>query len=165
MARSDWAALLTEPAAEYLARTELERFGLEPYLPQLRRRLATRTGKHVMRHYPLFARYLLIRIDHAHHPMIRLARGINRLRPGLADEDGRPHRIPQKIVSAIREAEGRGDFDEILHKGDCVTLAYGVLATIRAVLATDTATGMVELVTPLFGGARVRVDPARISHA
>jgi hypothetical protein len=27
MARTDWVALVTDPAAEYVARTELERFG------------------------------------------------------------------------------------------------------------------------------------------
>jgi hypothetical protein len=30
IARDDWTALVTEPAAEYLARTELERFDLRP---------------------------------------------------------------------------------------------------------------------------------------
>ena len=38
MARTDWVALLTDPAAEYSAATELERLGLNPYLPQIRKR-------------------------------------------------------------------------------------------------------------------------------
>jgi len=33
MARTDRTPLVTEPAAEYVARTELERFDLRPYLP------------------------------------------------------------------------------------------------------------------------------------
>jgi hypothetical protein len=37
MARNDWVAALTEPAAEYMACTELSRFGLNAYLPQLRK--------------------------------------------------------------------------------------------------------------------------------
>jgi Transcription termination factor nusG len=167
MARSDWAALLTEPAAEYTAKTELQRFGLEPYLPQLRKRHHTRPGRFVMRHYPLFPRYLLIPINRVLDPAVRMARGVCKHRPILADSYGQPWRAPQKIIEAIQLAEQRGDFDEILHKGDNVTLTYGVLATVRAVLATDleSPTGMVELLTPLFGGTKIRIDPSRIAHA
>jgi hypothetical protein len=162
MARNDWAALLTEPAAEYLAQTELQRFGITPYLPQQRRRFQAKTGKFMMRQYPLFPRYLLISIGDINHNSIRLCRGINKLRPILADDDGRPWRAPERVIHAIRTAESRGDFDEILHKGDPVTLHCGVLATIRAVISTDVCTGTLELLTPLFGGSRVRVDPGRI---
>jgi hypothetical protein len=50
MARTDWTALVTEPAAEYVARTELERFDLRPYLPQVRKRwLAPHGGGLLMR--------------------------------------------------------------------------------------------------------------------
>ena len=165
MARSDWAALLTEPAQEYVAHTELLRFGVAAYLPQLKRRHHTRPGQYVMRHYPLFPRYLLIHIGDAHDPTIRLARGICRHKCLLADDIGRPWRAPAKIIEAVREAENRGLYDEILHKGDNVTLASGVLATIRSVLSSDPTAGMVELLTPLFGGARATISSAKIIHA
>lgn len=165
MARSDWAALLTEPAAEYVAQIELQRFGLNPYLPQLRKRQHTRAGQYVMRHYPLFARYILIPINQAHVPTIRMARGINRATPLLTGENGRPWRAPQKIIDAIKQAEQEGQFDEILHKGDDVTLAYGVLATVRSVLTETPCNGMVELLSPLLGGSKVRVDQSKIVRA
>jgi hypothetical protein len=117
-----------------------------------------------MRHYPLFPRYVLIRIGHAAAPEVRLARGVCRYRPVLADEDGRPWRAPATVVEAIREAERRCEFDEILHKGDHVTFAFGVMATIRSVLASTPATNMVELLTPLFGGARATARTAMIVH-
>ena len=56
MARTDWAALVTEPAAEYTASAELVRFGLQPYLPQVRRRHRAQ-GLALVRLYPLFPRY------------------------------------------------------------------------------------------------------------
>jgi hypothetical protein len=153
MARSDWTALCTEPAAEYRALTELERLGLAPYMPQLKRRQLV-DGRYVLRRFPLFPRYLLIRIDHARHPSIRLARGINKTQPTLSDPEGRLWRAPERVIDAIRTAEQRGDFDEILHKQDPTTLNYGVLATIRATLSDDGA----ELLTPLFGGVRIRAS-------
>jgi hypothetical protein len=166
MARSDWAALLTEPAAEYIALTELRRFGIEPYLPQLRRRHHVRPGHYVNRQYPLFPRYLFIRINDTTAPAIHMARGISRFRPILADDDGRPWRTQHRIIEAIRLAEANGNFDQIMHKGDCVTLAYGVLSTIRSTLAGDPAlTAKVELLMPLFGGARAKVSTANIVQA
>jgi hypothetical protein len=164
MARSDWAALLTEPAAEYLAQSELLRFGLQPYLPQIKKRHHTRGGSYVMRHFPLFPRYLLIPINDAHHPSIRLARGICRYRHVLSDEDGRPWRAPSKTIEAVREAESQGRFDEILHKGDHVTLVYGVLSTVQSVCSSDITTGMIEILMPLFGGSRATVNAAKVVH-
>ena len=169
MARSDWAALLTEPASEYTALTELRRFGIEPYMPQLRRRHRTRPGQYVTRQYPLFPRYLFLHINDATAPAVHMARGICRFRPILADDDGRPWRAPCYVVDAIRLAEDKGDFDQILHKGDSVTLAYGVLSTIRSTLSSDfshvNSHNIVELLTPLFGGARARVQTANIVRA
>ena len=165
MARSDWAALLTDPAAEYTAHTELQRFGLTTYLPQQKKRHHSRTGSYVMRHYPLFPRYLLIPYDDAFDPSIRLARGICRHRPLLAGTDGRPWRAPKKIIDGVRSAEQDGRFDEILHIGDHVKMISGVLATVRSVLSADTPNGMVELLTPLFGGTRATVSAARVTRA
>jgi hypothetical protein len=56
-------------------------------------------------------------------------------------------------------------FDQILHKGDSVKLTNGVLATVRSVLSSDTAAGMVELLTPLFGGTKATVNAGRVVHA
>jgi len=165
MARSDWAALQTDPAQEYVAHTELLRFDVEVYLPQLRRRHHIKAGQYVVRHYPLFPRYLLVRIGDVHRPSVRLARGVCRYRPVLADDDGRPWRAPDKVINTIRDIERRGGFDEILHKGDSVTVAYGVLATVRSVLTSDTATRTVELLTPLFGGAKATINASKIVHA
>ena len=165
MARSDWAALLTEPAAEYVAHTELLRFGFTPYMPQVKRRHPVRTGKYVLRHFPLFPRYILIPVNEAMSPSIRLARGVARYKPVLATEDGRPWRAPEKIIAAVKEAEAKGRFDEILHKGDQVTLAYGVLSSLTAVMENDGTNGMIEILLPLLGGAKALVSTDKVVHA
>jgi len=164
MARTDWAALLTEPSAEYVACSELQRFGLCPYLPQLKKRHHTRAGAYVMRHFPLFPRYLLIPYPDAHNQSVRLARGIAKYKCVLADDDGRPWRAPNKVIEGVKEAERLGVYDEILHKGDNVTLAYGVLAAVRSVCSSDTTTGMIDILMPLFGGVRATVQAAKVVH-
>ena len=111
---TDWVALVTEPAAEYLAATELQRFGLAPFLPQMRRRWRSPHGKAVLRRFPLFPRYLLLRIDETAHPALRIARGLRKARPILADDLGRPWRCPHAVIDAIMLAERRGEFDEII---------------------------------------------------
>lgn len=163
MARTDWTALLTEPAAEYTAHTELQRLGLAPYLPQLRKRQHTRVGACVTRSFPLFPRYLLILAKDAYHPSIRFARGVARSRHILADTEGRLWRAPQRVIDAVREAERRGFFDEILHKGDPVTLTSGVLASVCSVLTDTQTAGMIELLTPLFGGSRATIAAAKVA--
>ena len=91
-------------------------------------------------------------ISTVYDPSVRLSRGVCRHNPVLADPDGRPWRAPAKIVDAVREAERLGSFDEILHKGDHITFAYGVLANVRSVMCSDTSSGLVELLTPLIRG-------------
>jgi hypothetical protein len=164
MARSDWAALLTDPAQEYLAHTELRRFGLEPYLPQLKKRHHTRAGTYVMRYYPLFPRYLLIPVNSVYDPSVRMARGICKHRHVLADAEGRPWRAPNRVIEAVMVAERSDRFSEFLQKGDQVALARGVLSTVRSVMSSDTSTGMVSLLMPLFNGCRGSVSAAKIVH-
>ena len=86
----------------------------------------------VLRRFPLFPRYLLLRIDEAGHSALRIARGLRKLRPVLAADDGQPWRCPADIVTAIMAAECRDEFDEIIVKGDNVRLMKGALAGIVA---------------------------------
>ena len=162
MARSDWVALVTEPAAEYLACTELERFGLRPYLPQVRRRcVLPHTTIYRVRRYPLFPRYLLLPIGDADPGTIRMTRGLRKLRPMLAAENGAVWRAPDRVIKEIQQAECRGEFDEILIEGASVRLTGTPLAGVIAILERSHA-HTVELFTPLLGGARIRVEASRI---
>jgi hypothetical protein len=162
MARSDWVALVTEPAAEYLACTELERFGLRPYLPQVRKRwMPPHANGYIPRRYPLFPRYLLLPIGDANPATIRVARGLRKIRPLLAADNGAVWRAPDRVIQEIQQAELRGEFDELLVQGAAVSLNGTPLAGVAAILERSHA-NTVELFSPLLGGARITVSAARI---
>lgn len=164
MARSDWAALVTEPAAEYRASSELARFGLHPYLPQTSRRWSER-GACLARRYPLFPGYLLVPVGEVNSPAVRLVHGLCKPRPVLADETGRPWRAPGEVIDALKTAEARGDFDEqALARGDRVRLRSGALAGVEALMETLSGT-RAELFVALLGGARVSVAAAKVVRA
>jgi hypothetical protein len=165
MARTDWIALVTEPAAEYLAATELSRFGVTVYLPQLRRRwLNPHGGAALTRFHPLFPRYLLAPVQESRSPALRCARGVRRIKPILADEEGRPRLVPGHVIAAIKEAEARGMYDEIVAKGDSMKFAHGVLASISAVMESSKG-NTVQLLLPLFGGSRASVASSKVVRA
>lgn len=171
MARTDWTALQTAPAAEYLVLSELERFGLHPYLPQFcRRHRPSHSHPFVFRRYPLFPRYLFLPFPQANATQIanRMVRGLDRLHPILAHPDGRPWRAPTTVIDNLRQAEQNGRFDENLRSGDSVIVTTGPCAGIRAVLATTLVSAVgadtVALFTPLFGGARATVSAKSVAQ-
>lgn len=161
MARSDWAAFLTEPAAEYSVRTELERFGLSPYLPQQRRRFV-HDGAVVLRQYPLFPRYCLLPLREVRHLAMRACRHRITL---LASETQGPWRCPHETVQKLIEAEYNGVFDEpALAPGDHVTVTTFVARSIPAIIARSLSPNTLELFTPLLGGARAVVRAEKVRH-
>jgi Transcription termination factor nusG len=163
----DWTALVTEPAKEYFAQIELQRFGLRPYLPQAKRRWMTpRSTAITLRCYPLFPGYILISLDDAEHPAIYEARGLRSYRPRLCHDDGVPWRAPAAVIEAVREAERRGEFDEHAPvRGDKVTMRHGVMAGIEAVVGKTQSAKALEILTPLLGGARATVAQSAVMRA
>ena len=157
MARTDWIALTTDPAAEYLALSELCRFGLEPYLPQARRRYQPVAGKLCIRFYPLFPRYLLLPVRQLDRSVLRMCRGVKKLMPVLCDREGNVWRAPDSAVRVIREAEVRGEFSENFQKGVKVRLNSPILQEIHAVIEKNDEK-LLTLFSPLFGGARMKVS-------
>lgn len=165
MARDDWTALVTEPAQEYLAHSELQRLGLHPYLPQIRRRWTAPHGKSKhMRCFPLFPRYILLPIQDIQPQVLFLCRGLKKIKPVLSDQDGRPWRAPNIAIKSIRTAEQSGEFDVTLQKGDKIQINEGILEGIQALLE-KTSNNTVELFAPLLGGARVKMASSTISKA
>jgi hypothetical protein len=107
MARNDWVALITEPAAEYRVRSDLERLGLRPYLPQARRRWCLPSGAVVIKLCPVFIGVLLLPLTELCSPA---PRGLHHFSPVLTD-DGRLWRIPSALVSQLMQLELNGAFD------------------------------------------------------
>ena len=164
MARTDFVALVTEPAAEYITATELRRFGLRPYLPELSRRWIPPHGGVLPRRYPLFTRYVLLPIGEAEHRAVRHVRGLRKVRPVLADDLGRPWRCPVAVIDAIRFAEQQGEFDEIIASGDQLKLTSGVLASVSARMSGSPGI-RVEVLLPLFNGCRATVSASQLVRA
>jgi transcription antitermination factor NusG len=65
----------------------------------------------------------------------------------------------------VKEAEARGDFDEILAQGDQIRLAQGVLAGVKAVLTSTAHNNRVEVLMPLFGGVKAFVPQGNVARA
>lgn len=163
MARTDWIALVTAPAAEYMAYHELIRLSLSPYLPQTRQRhFSTLTRNAVTRCYPLFPRYLFLPFRELDHVTLRLAKGLSRPSPVLSSGDGNPWRAPEHVIVALKEAEASGAFDDVLKNGDKIRINHSVLANLTA-FVEDSTTKDLHVLTPLLGGARARVARARVT--
>jgi hypothetical protein len=163
MARNDWVAVVTEPGAEYLAWTELNRLGLRAYLPQGRKLWRhMRASTALLRRYPLFPGYILLPLRDARPEVIRLCRGLRRIKPILSDSEGHLWRAPDDIVAAVRESEDRGDFDQLLQRHDPIVITRGVLASVQAIITDTARRGRVEVVMPLFGGVKASVPQGNV---
>lgn len=155
MAKDDWIAAVTEPAAEYAAKIELERLGLSPYLAQFRKVWSPPgASKPMVRLHPLFPRYLFLPLAEARHREMHYAKGLRRPRAILADAEGKPWVATGLEISTIIQMEKQGSFDEIIAIGDRVRLKKtGVLSGIEILLSKSTER-TAELFLPLFGGCR-----------
>jgi len=158
--------LTTEPSLEYVAASELERFGFRPYLSQYRRRWIAASGDVTTKLFPTLPRYLLLPINDASSRRLRLARGLSKGNPILSDERGQPRRVPGAVVEALALAEISGSFDEVLHVGDRVRVATtGALADVRALVQSADTRTMLTALLPLLGGCRARVPRDRVIAA
>lgn len=167
MARTDWAALIINPAREYAARTELERYGLTPYLPQCRRRCRLAADNYVLRQYPLFPGYVLIPINQTQSPNLRFVPNIMRtpeIPSGILHSNGRPWRATAMEIHEIREAEIFGRFDDQLREGHIVTFTNPSLAHLRGTITKVISPSTVSILTPLFGGSKAVAKTKNIGH-
>ena len=166
MAKDDWIVAVTEPAAEYSAKTELERLGLHPYLPQFRKVWSPPgASKPMVRLHPLFPRYLFVPIGEARVREMHYARGLRRPRAILADAEGKPMVATRAEIDMVTQMERQGSFDEILAIGDRVRLKKtGVLAGMEILLSRSTER-TAELFLPLFGGCRGSVVLEQVVRA
>jgi hypothetical protein len=165
MARHDWVALICLGRQEYLAQTELLRFGLNVYLPQHRRCARLRDGRMgPPRCFPLFPGYLLLPFaDVGDRAILRNCRGLRHDKPVLCSAEGVLWRAPERSIMALREAEFSGQFDRENPKiGEDVQIKRSNLEITGAVIGNLDAR-FLTLMTPLFGGARAKVDRGSVT--
>jgi hypothetical protein len=166
MARDDWVAVVTDPSAEYVAWAELLPLRAASFPAADASALALAQQRQVaVRHYPSFPRYLLLPIRAVKHDALPLCRGLRKFKPILSDAEGHLWRAPDWVIAAVREAETRGDFDEILVQGDQVRLAKGALRGVEAVLTEIDRDGRLNVLLPLFGVAKATVPQADVARA
>jgi hypothetical protein len=93
-----------------------------------------------------------------------VCRGVRKLKPILADAEGRPWRAAEALIDAVREAEAKGAFDEALQAGDKVRIANGVLTDVAAILVANHNGCRAEVLLPLFGGVRATVPQGQVAR-
>lgn len=161
-----WIAAVCEPAGEYVARVDLERYGLHPYLPEFKRPILPRgVARPLVKAFPLFPRYIFLPLADMRQREFHYARGLKRPRPVLADGSGVPWKAPHADIEVLLELERAGQFDVALVPGDRVQLRQkGPLSGVEIFLARaskETA----EILMPLFGGCRGRTALSELVKA
>ena len=144
--------------ADSVARLELERLGLHPYLPQHRRKwLPPGAARPVVRAYPLFPKYLFIPACEARTREVHYVHHLQGPKPLLCDGEGHLWLAPAAEIFALARTENEGGFDEMPPGlGDRVRLKGGQLPGVEMFLARSTGK-MAEVFSPLFGGSKVTV--------
>jgi hypothetical protein len=165
--RDSYAACVTLAAREYDAKLDCERLGLHPYLPQTRKSWLPRGAtKPMLRCVPLFPRYLFLPIAEARARQLHHVRGLCGHSYLLASAEGRTWEAPGPVIAELVQAEKEGRFDEIPPVlGDRVRLkASGALSGMELVVACLDEK-VAQLLSPLFGGARVTAKTASLTRA
>lgn len=166
-----WFLVHTKAHAERLTQEALERRGFVVYLP-MGQRFVTHARKREVVARPLFPRYLFVGLDPDVLPFstVRGTYGVQWL---VSGSEGRPVRVPAKIVADIQAAEIAGLWDETKPKpksgpglapGDEVKHVGGALAEFAAEILSVKSGRRVEILLKRFGSSmRVTAPVARLS--
>lgn len=119
--KREWAAVITHPKAERLAATELEKMGLEVYLPLLPH--CDKRFKNPLPEKPMFPCYLFAKINKFEIYPVRTARGVF----GLVTLDHSVSVVPQRDIDSVRAFEAT-QRKVVIH--DTAKLVKGAVATI-----------------------------------
>ena len=170
MARDDWSVLRCSSGSEYLAESELARLDLHPYLPQYRRYwIPSGARSYVPRRWPLFSGYLFIPHTEIDRTRLRLCRGLAREDMILSDPLGRPLRVRAGVIAELRVHEQAGMFDEQpaeAHRpGSIAAVRSGPCAGMEVLVAAVRSRTALQVLTPLFGGARATVAARDVAAA
>lgn len=164
-----WYVIYTRPQAEERALENLIRQGYQAYLPRYRKLVNhARRRQAVLR--PLFPRYLFAGLDRAEmrwRPILSTFGVADLVRTG----GGEPERIPDEIVSTLREREAVGAFDrdtvrQSLRLGELVRVTSGAFEDMvgRLVELRD-QDRVVVLLDFLSRGVRAQLGSAAVAAA
>lgn len=155
-----WYAVRTKPRSEFLAEEHLRRQGYECLLPKVRRVLRGAGGMRT-RVESLFPSYLFLRADPERDSLapVRSTRGAL----GLVRAGGDPLRVPERVISGIREridVDGLVRLDApVLETGQKVRVTEGPLLGWEGVFLAREGSERVRLLLSLLGTVREVVLP------
>jgi hypothetical protein len=155
--KNAWACAITQGGHEYVAETDLRRLGLHPYLPQYRASWSPPGAvKPLARKRPLFPKYIFIPIGEARSREMHFARGLAGHKYFLSSAEGVLWVAPAAAVHLIETLENEGAYDQLdVGLGDKVRLKANGPLSVMDLLVQRADAKLVEMLSPLFGGARV----------
>jgi transcriptional antiterminator RfaH len=135
--QTKWYAIHTHPCREAVAAMNIERLGLEVFLPQIKQQKSV-WGVAQTLIKPLFSCYLFAQFCPARYlRLIQYARGVRR----VVGNGDRPLPVDDEIIEAVRSRIGEDGYVQIqpkaLHRGDRVMVYEGPLQGLKGVLEQD----------------------------
>ncbi len=133
----NWYAIHTYASREAVAAMNIERLGLEVFLPQIKQQKRVwGVAQTVIR--PLFSGYMFARFAPASYlHLIQYARGVRR----VVGNGDRPTPVDDEIIAAVRDGIGEDGYLQIepprLRRGDRVTVQEGPLQGLKGILDQD----------------------------
>ena len=116
-----------------------------------------------------FSGYLFIPHTEIDRTRLRLCRGLAREDMILSDPHGRPLRVRASVIAELREHEQAGVFDEQpagAHRpGSIAAVRSGPCAGMEVLVAAVRSRTALQVLTPLFGGARATVAARDVAAA
>jgi transcriptional antiterminator RfaH len=134
---TNWYAIHTHPAREAVAAMNIERLGLQVFLPKIKeQKTVWGVAKSVIK--PLFSGYLFAQFCPARYlHLIQYARGVRR----VVGNGNRPLPVDDEIILAVREGIGEEGYVQIqpkpMHPGDRVMVHEGPLEGLKGVLQQE----------------------------
>lgn len=135
--KTNWYAIHTHASREVVAAMNIERLGLEVFLPQIKQQKRVwGVAKLVIK--PLFSGYLFARFAPvAYLHLIQYARGVRR----VVGNGDRPTPVDDDIISAVRAGLDKDGYVHMepqkLRRGDRVTVQKGPLQGLKGILDQD----------------------------
>jgi transcriptional antiterminator RfaH len=157
---ASWYAIHTHPCREAVAAMNIERMGLEVFLPKIKQQKSVwGVAKSVIK--PLFPGYLFARFTPSTYlHLIHYARGVRQ----VVGNRERPLPVDDEIIMAVRSGIGDEGYVEIepniMRRGDRVVVQEGPLQGLIGTLDTevDDRTRVIILLEAIEYQARLLID-------
>lgn len=128
----NWYAIYTYPNHEKACEKQLERRGIEVFLPTVHRERVWKNRQRVKVRLPLFTSYLFVRIGARERSNVLSAPGVLRV---LGNTDG-PQSIPDSAIQILRDEQFGSRFEPTseIAPGQKVRICEGALQGLEGVL-------------------------------